>query len=1240
MEELLSDVSLKVLAVCLRLADFYNDKGDHGKSSEICQGLLDSDWLTATARSHVTFKKKSADAVASLRIAENYRSQGNLSRAMDHMITCCTLAQESGNMMCMQSALCSMGLMMITAGKPEQAIELFQQHLYLAQAQGDTHSQIIAYKNLANVCQMISSFAQGIQYAKQGLAITQGLQRAQSEAEFYIVICHMYDSIGKPQEAINHAKTALSLAKEHKLKRIEGQAHACLGDAYYSIAKFDDSLKHNEKFLEIAQGLDDKKMVAQACTGLGLVHHSRGDNHIAIPLHEQALKIDQELGDRRAEGKSYGNLGNAAFARSDYTKAREYYNKCLEIAVQFDSKQDQWMVYHSLGNTFYFQDDFRQALEHQKKALDVARAIGARGGEASALGGIGNVYYALGEYDHAIEYYQQALPITVEVGDRIEEGNTYGNLGNCYDGLEKYDDAIEKHKKHLEIARDVGNKPGESRALCNLGIAYYWADDIEKALEKHNEHLKVAMEIGDKLNVSRCYGNFANCFKLQRNTEKAIEFYRKQAESAKEIGSSEGEATSYYNVGTLHKSLENWDDAYEAMKKCIEKYEEIRVRMRNEDSQKVSIGDKHVRAHKHLALILLEQKKLKEAFLAADRGRAVALNDLLRSLYNVTCDESHEALVLAEERKTEDHLASLYHLTNVTMLSFSFLFGTLYIWVAGRGGLQVTTVPFGDEFIEKFVKLIRSALSSVESARDSECLEERDMAETQIGDELAEDFFALHQDKLPTRKHVDMEGNEENKQAGREACSKHTPDGNQYSEREDKSDGQSRAQDSTRCVLPESDEEEEENPLSELYNILIKPVEESIQGDHLLIIPESALYCIPYSALVDTQGKYLSERFSVQVSTSLRTLAMHNGGGENLEGALVIGNPTLGQVMVRGKVTRPRDLPGALKEAQDVAKCFNATPLVQARATRPLVLQYLPRASVIHIAAHGDSRRGEIYLAPSWAPHTPQKGASIGQKGKLTANASVLGQISEDSECSARPQVADSLSTAKRNDTESLLQTPEARGRSVAVAPARGLSVSGSVQRENNIKVEHSVKETSSGLPNNNSEFEKGRDNRNSPEPHFPKETTNLEPPTDREGFSGETLPSEEDFLLTCSDIAKLHLRARLVVLSCCQTASGKIRSEGVVGIARSFLGAGASAVLVTMWAISDDATQIFMENFYKFLLEGFPCCAAVRISMEEMRRSEKFKGAANWAPFYVIGHDVKFSKSEVMQIRSNSLFH
>lgn len=117
-------------------------------------------------------------------------------------------------------------------------------------------------------------------------------------------------------------------------------------------------------------------------------------------------------------------------------------------------------------------------------------------------------------------------------------------------------------------------------------------------------------------------------------------------------------------------------------------------------------------------------------------------------------------------------------------------------------------------------------------------------------------------------------------------------------------------------------------------------------------------------------------------------------------------------------------------------------------------------------------------------------------------------------------------------------------------------------------------------------------------------------------------IPKEEDFVLT---IGRVGIRAKLVVLSCCHSGCGKIlKAEGVVGIARAILGSGARSVLVSLWAVQEEATKAFMIIFYEFLLRNkLRASEALHLSMKKMRESPLYSDVVYWAPFVLIGDDV-----------------
>ena len=127
--------------------------------------------------------------------------------------------------------------------------------------------------------------------------------------------------------------------------------------------------------------------------------------------------------------------------------------------------------------------------------------------------------------------------------------------------------------------------------------------------------------------------------------------------------------------------------------------------------------------------------------------------------------------------------------------------------------------------------------------------------------------------------------------------------------------------------------------------------------------------------------------------------------------------------------------------------------------------------------------------------------------------------------------------------------------------------------------------------------------------------------------------PAEEDYMLTMADVMSVKLRAKLVVLSCCHSGRGEIKAEGVVGIARAFIGAGARSVLVSLWAIDDEATLEFMKSFYHNLVKGRSASESLNHAMKCLRESETFSDVKYWAPFTLIGDDVTLDKQEEIRV-------
>jgi len=129
--------------------------------------------------------------------------------------------------------------------------------------------------------------------------------------------------------------------------------------------------------------------------------------------------------------------------------------------------------------------------------------------------------------------------------------------------------------------------------------------------------------------------------------------------------------------------------------------------------------------------------------------------------------------------------------------------------------------------------------------------------------------------------------------------------------------------------------------------------------------------------------------------------------------------------------------------------------------------------------------------------------------------------------------------------------------------------------------------------------------------------------------------PNEDGFL-QMREIYNLHLKADLVTLSACETGLGEfIRGEGIEGINRAFFYAGASAVLMSLWAVNDQATYQLMERFYYHLKNSLPLAKALRKAKLELINSDVLTHPYYWAGFIISGQANKsiFTHSKIKWI-------
>ena len=721
----------------------------------------------------------------------------------------------------------------------------------------------------------------------------------------------------------------------------------------------------------------------------------------------------------------------------EYEKAKELLEKALRIKQETGDRDDEATCYRHLGTLFHYLGEYHNVKKYVEKALEIRQEIGDKSVElARCYRDLGVVFEALGQYDKAVEYIDKSLLISREIGDRKGEAKDYVYKAKVSCSVGEYAAGKNFAQKALAIQKEIGDREGQAGPHSYFALFFCHHGQYAKAVQCFRESLLIAKETGRTDAETRCYINLGTTYCHLEEYAEAKENIEKALKISKENGDLEKQFACHYNLAWIMIFEGNPGESISNLFSSIQHCEDLRGFLGDHDPHKVSLLDKHFQPYQTLSELFCKRGDYVKALYVLELGRARALTELMSTQYfagkQITMDPQSWMGIEGIIKKG----------SNFTCLYISYVVLDIYLWILNqkqsvhfrhvkRNETVSTIGPVGN--LNAFLRI--PPFRGCQKLPQGHC-EDRSMFPLVACSSSQEDIVAA-----------------------------------------------------LRLVeLDEDHQEEEPTPTLELlYKIFIAPMADLLDEPEVLIVPDRSLYKIPFAALKDENGKYLSETFRIRIVPSLTTLKLIQERPAtqcNDRSVLIVGDPDVSYV-------RPRlsQLSFARKEAKMIAEWLGVQPLLGCQATKQAVLEVMHSASLIHFAAHGDAERGEIVLAP------------------------------------VRP-----VNRTLRQD----------------------------------------------------------------------------------------------DFVLTTADVSEVKLTAKLVVLSCCHSAQGHIRAEGVVGIARAFLGSSARSVLVALWAIEDKATEQLMGRFYEHLLCGESASESLHQAMKWMRENG-FPEVREWAPFMLIGDNVTF---------------
>jgi len=854
----------------------------------------------------------------------------------------------------------------------------------------------------------------------------------------------------------------------------------------------------------------------------------------------------------------------------------------------------------------------QESLDSLNQALPLRRALGDRFSEAMALDALGDAYDAMGEFQESLNSYEQALSIFRSGKWRI--GYEFGaltDLGHVYEELGEPQKALDCYDQALNVARSHGDHGMEASLLCVIAGAYAAAGDRDKALENYKQAL--AIDQGDRSGEAWDLARLGAFYVGQGEYEKALQCLDQVVPYYRAEHRPGAEALALYWMGVAYRKQGRWQQALEALNRALSIWP-IKNSWRRVIAQE--IGCVYLDSGDSPKALEVFEKSLSESRAAKDAQReALALCDIaraeraLRKTAEARRDVEAGLNILESARARVAGAESRIGYFATVQRNYEFYIDLLMQMHAQRPdqGLDAAALQASEHtHARSLLDMLVEAHADIHQGADPKLLERERKLQQRLR------ARSEYQVQLLARSHTPQEA----EGVAHELQS--------LTAEYDETEAQIRATSPRYAALTQPVPLD----LKQIQNWVLDP--DTLLLEYALGEDRSYLWAVTDSTLTSftLPGRAEIEQAAREVYELLTARNTHLKGESEVRRAARVGRARA-------------EYPSAAARLSEMV-LGPAAPLLNRKRLLIVTdgaLQYIPFA-VLPVPGQEKRAAGraqplvvesEIVTVPSASTVAVLRRDLVGRQPARKAIAVLADPVfdGQDPRVSARQQVSQIRHTGGMTS----------HNRDLPLDLERSWAEVGSTERGRKIpRLPFSRREAEAIIadapPDSRFEavdFHASRAMAMSPElaeyrvVHF---ATHGVLDSRTPALSGIILSlvdqqgRPEDGFLRLWDIYNLHLPADLIVLSACQTALGKeVKGEGLVGLTRGFMYAGAARVIASLWQVDDVATAELMSQFYQgFLKKKLPPAAALRAAQVYMWKQKRWQDPYFWGAFQLQG--------------------